>query len=229
MTYKSNLVIFALNFFISFVRTLSYKKIITKKPKLTIAIIYISPFLLAGAFIYGSQRALCRITEIINEQKTDELENLVKPNVRNYIELLIQKKKLTKLQLEMIRLKPEDIKLLIPLRVRFERAAEVSGMGGEMGDVGGGSSRMTNEILCKIFLKSLAMKWFKYQDNFKLVLVVIESEFERKYEMRNERTKKGQILAVEEGERRKEEEERNSSDWIIGEFEVKQCTMLTGS
>lgn len=148
-----------------------------------------------GAFIYGSQIALCRITEIINERQFDDLDNLVTSNVKAYVKNLIDTKKLTSLQIDMIRLRPDDIKLMVPLKVKFERTGDNYP-----------ASQTSNQILCKIMLKSLSMKWYKYNDNLKLILIVIESEFQRKFDSFGK-----------------------EHDWIIGQFEVKQCSMLTGT
>lgn len=151
------------------------------------------PYFSEGAFIYGTQIALCRITEIISDRQIDDLDELVTSNVKQYIVDYLMKRKMTPLQIDMIRTRPEDIKLMVPLNVKFENYDEEE------------SKKNNRETLCKILLKCLAMKWYKYNDNLKLVLVVIESEFQRKYAYGKE------------------------YDWIVGGFDLKQCSMLTGA
>lgn len=137
-----------------------------------------------GPFIYGTTHAICKITEIINEGKYNELNPLV--NDRTAVKITDNAiNRLTPLQKDMIKLNPEDIKLLVPLYVKF--------------DTENGTKT------CSILLKSLSLKWFEYAKNLKLVLIVLETEFQRDYS------------------------KPQSSDWTISNFEVAQCAVLTNA
>lgn len=113
-----------------------------------------------GAFIFGTTQALCRITEIINANRLQDLKNLVKPSVERKLKEDVEVK-LTSMQKEMIQLRPEDIKLLVPLQVKFET----------------GDGRR----ICNVLLKSLSLKWHESPKNLKLVLIILEAAFERDY------------------------------------------------
>lgn len=70
-----------------------------------------------GAFIYGSTRAICRITEAIgNEDKNNDLKHLVTPGLWKKLHRDIHAN-LSEIQKRIIVLQPEDIKLLIPIEV----------------------------------------------------------------------------------------------------------------
>ncbi|CAH1164212.1 unnamed protein product [Phaedon cochleariae] len=114
-----------------------------------------------GAFIYGTSKAVCRITEIIHEDKPEDLEGLLTPTTK--IKLKEQMKAiLTKSQKAIIKLKPEDIKILVPMNVCLK-----------------------NEGLqksCKIGMRVLALKWFQQKNGaLRLVLVALQTEFLKDY------------------------------------------------
>lgn len=112
-----------------------------------------------GAFIYGSTHAICRITEIINENKFHELKNLITPSIK--VKMYDQIRKLSPNQRKMIKLKPSDIKLLVPLSVTLRS----NGV----------------EKICCVNLRLLALKWFEIPRALRLVLVALETEFSRDY------------------------------------------------
>lgn len=135
-----------------------------------------------GAFIFGSTHAVCKITDIINRDALQELNSLVTPKVEEQIREELGYK-LSTLQKEIIAIHPTDIKLLVPLSVKFDSA--------------GGKKRV------KILLKSLSLKWVEYSNSLKLVLVVLETEFQRDYI------------------------KYSKSDWIISTFNVIRCSIVT--
>ncbi|XP_045461715.1 uncharacterized protein LOC123671740 [Harmonia axyridis] len=114
-----------------------------------------------GAFIYGSTHAICRITEIINNNKVAEFEGLLTAPAR--IKLIEDMtKKLTRTQREIIRLHPRDIKILVPMSVDLSK----TGLGKE----------------CKVLMRVLALKWFPQRSGYlRLVLVALQSEFTKDY------------------------------------------------
>ncbi|KAK9736408.1 hypothetical protein QE152_g12507 [Popillia japonica] len=113
-----------------------------------------------GAFIYGSTHAICKITDIISRNKPNELKNLVEVRAEKKLthEMRVI---LTDQQKKAIRLTPDDIKLLVPLKVLFNTDK--------------------NQKRCTILLKTLAMKWCEIGSSLKLVLIVLETEFKRDY------------------------------------------------
>lgn len=113
-----------------------------------------------GGFIYGSTHAICKITDIISRNKPDELKNIVDLRVERKLahEMRVI---LSEQQKKAMRLTPEDIKLLVPLKVIFDTNK--------------------NQKRCSILLKTLAMKWCQIGSSLKLVLIVLETEFKRDY------------------------------------------------
>lgn len=115
-----------------------------------------------GAFIYGSTRAICRITEAISTaDKHDELKELVTPALRKKLHDEIQMK-LSELQRKIIVLTPNDIKLLIPIEVRLSRMDK-------------------NQRLCSVALRSLSVKWQELNGGLRLAIIAIQTEFIRDY------------------------------------------------
>lgn len=114
-----------------------------------------------GAFIYGSTQAVCRITEIIRTGNLEELHNLMTVSAR--IKLMDDvSHRLTQSQKELILLRPEDIKILVPIKVVFTK----EGL----------------EKICRVVLRVLALKWHEQRsENYKLVLVALQTEFSRNY------------------------------------------------
>lgn len=114
-----------------------------------------------GAFIYGSSKAVCRITEIIHEDRAEELDQLVTPIARLKVKELM-KTKLTKLQKSVIKIKPEDIKILVPMNIQMKNDK--------------------TEKNVKIGMRVLALKWIRSDTgNFRLVLVALQTDFFRDY------------------------------------------------
>lgn len=136
-----------------------------------------------GAFIYGSTTAICRITELISENKYDELKDLVTTSV--YAKLLDDIRRLTPLQRKIIKLKPEDIKILVPQSV----AMKTNGI----------------ERRCSVNLRVLALKWHETTGMLRLVLVALQSEFDRDYT------------------------EGADPEWTITNFDILECAMLNES
>ncbi|XP_056632821.1 uncharacterized protein LOC130442587 [Diorhabda sublineata] len=114
-----------------------------------------------GAFIFGTSKAVCRITEIIHEDRPEELDELLTPSARLKLKQDM-KTKLTKLQKTIIKLKPEDIKILVPINVNLRHEGP-------------------NKI-CRVGMRVLALKWMKPNNGpMRLVLVAIQTEFSREY------------------------------------------------
>lgn len=114
-----------------------------------------------GAFIYGSSKAVCKITEIIHENRAEELDELVTPTARLKVKELM-KNKLTKLQKSVIKINPEDIKILVPMNIEMK------------------NDKIEKNV--KIGMRVLALKWIRSETgNFKLVLVALQSDFFRDY------------------------------------------------
>lgn len=133
-----------------------------------------------GAFIYGSTTAICRITELIHENKLNELKDLIASSV--YLKLLDDINRLTPVQKKIIRLKPQDIKILIPQAV----VMKTNGI----------------EKRCSINLRTLALKWHGTTGTLRLVLVALQSEFERDYT------------------------EGADAEWTITNYDILECAML---
>lgn len=133
-----------------------------------------------GAFIYGSTTAICKITELIHDNKLDELKDLIATSV--YVKLLDDIKRLTPMQRKIIKLKPDDIKILIPQSV----AMKTNGI----------------EKRCSVNLRTLALKWYETTGTFRLVLVALQSEFERDYT------------------------EGAEPEWTITNYDILECAML---
>lgn len=113
-----------------------------------------------GAFIYGTTRAVCKITDIINKDKPQDLENLLTFSAK--IKLIdYMTTRLTKVQKEIITLKPEDIKILVPLHVALVQNG--------------------NKKNCRVAMRVLGLKWHEQSHTLKLVLVAIQTEFLRDY------------------------------------------------
>nr|CAH7719957.1 unnamed protein product [Callosobruchus chinensis] len=115
-----------------------------------------------GAFIYGSTKAVCRITEIISENKPEELDDLLTTAARVKLKQDMRTR-LTKAQRAIIRLKPEDIKILVPLTVSM--------------------STDERQKDCKVSMRILALKWIQQSNGaLRLVLVALQTEFLRNYD-----------------------------------------------
>jgi len=115
-----------------------------------------------GAFIYGSTRAICRITEIINEDRPDQLKGLLTTMAEEKLKLDMEIK-LSPLQKEVIKIDQDDIKLLVPMKVQLV-------------------NNKSDQKYCAVLLKSLSMKWYEDKNTVKLALIVIETEFRRNYQ-----------------------------------------------
>lgn len=114
-----------------------------------------------GAFIYGTSKAVCRITEIIHRNTPEDLDHLLTPSAKVKLKELM-KNKLTKLQKNIIKINPEDIKILVPMTI--------------------GMKNDKNEKNVKIGMRVLALKWIQPEKgNLKLVLVALQTEFFRDY------------------------------------------------
>lgn len=114
-----------------------------------------------GAFIYGTSKAVCRITEIIQDNTLEELDELLTPPARTTLKNTM-KTKLTKAQKSIIKIMPEDIKILVPMKIAMKNDR--------------------NEKNVKISMRVLALKWIRPDaGNFKLVLVALQTEFFRDY------------------------------------------------
>ncbi|XP_071054154.1 uncharacterized protein [Onthophagus taurus] len=113
-----------------------------------------------GGFIYGTTHAICKITDIISRNKPDELDSLVENHVKEKLKQYMRIG-LSEHQKRAIRLQPDDIKLLVPMKVAFDTKQY--------------------QKRCNVLLKTLAMKWFTVGNSLKLVLIVIETEFSRDY------------------------------------------------
>ncbi|KAJ3649025.1 hypothetical protein Zmor_020787 [Zophobas morio] len=136
-----------------------------------------------GAFIYGSTRAVCRITEIISNGNTEELEGLMTDSAKIKLQDDINYR-LTPTQRKLIVLRPEDIKILVPISVSFNK----EGVG----------------KTCKVNLRVLALKWHEVgNENYKLVLVALQTEFLRDYAKTAPR------------------------EWNISGFSILECAMLS--
>lgn len=114
-----------------------------------------------GAFIYGTSKAVCRVTEIIHENTLKDLDELLTQPARAKLKELVRNK-LTKRQRSIIKINPEDIKILVPMVV--------------------GITNNNNEKNVKIGMRILALKWIRSDTgDFKLVLVALQTEFFRDY------------------------------------------------
>ncbi|XP_050299663.1 uncharacterized protein LOC126738394 [Anthonomus grandis grandis] len=113
-----------------------------------------------GAFIYGTTRAVCKITDIINRDKPEELENLLtfsaKMKLVDYMTT-----RLNKTQKEIIALRPDDIKILVPLNVSLMKNGQYKN--------------------CRVTMRILGLKWHEHSNMLKLVLVALQTEFLRDY------------------------------------------------
>lgn len=70
--------------------------------------------------------------------------------------------RITKQQKEIVQIKPEDVKILVPLSVVLEQTGQKKS--------------------CKIKLRTLALKWQEVSlGNYKLVLIALQTEFLRDY------------------------------------------------
>ncbi|KAJ8946696.1 hypothetical protein NQ318_006953 [Aromia moschata] len=104
-----------------------------------------------GVFIYGTTKAVCRITEIIHQNKPGELEGLLTTSAK--IKLTDDMtNKLTKTQKKIIKIKPEDIKILVPTTVHLTTDGDKKN--------------------CRVGMRILALKWIQ-QSNGALRLVLI--------------------------------------------------------
>ncbi|KAJ8925492.1 hypothetical protein NQ315_009330 [Exocentrus adspersus] len=114
-----------------------------------------------GSFIYGTSRAICRITEIIHENKPEELKGLLTTSA--YIKLKDDiATKLSKAQKLIINIRPEDIKILVPMAVTLNRDGE--------------------QKHARIGMRILALKWIQQSNGaLRLVLVALQTEFLRDY------------------------------------------------
>lgn len=114
-----------------------------------------------GAFIYGTSKAVCKITEIISANTPEDLDDILTSPARLKVKDLM-KTKLTKLQKSIIKISPEDIKILVPMNIAMKN--------------------VKGEKNVKIAMRILALKWIRPETgNFKLVLVALQTEFFRDY------------------------------------------------
>uniref|UniRef100_A0A6P7FVA0 Uncharacterized protein LOC114331470 n=1 Tax=Diabrotica virgifera virgifera TaxID=50390 RepID=A0A6P7FVA0_DIAVI len=114
-----------------------------------------------GAFIYGASKAVCTVTAIIHEDRQEELDDLLTIPARLKLKHDM-KTKLTRLQKSVIKINPEDIKLFIPLNIKFQ----TQGL----------------DKNCRIGMQLLALKWHKTESGpTKLILVTVKTEFLRNY------------------------------------------------
>lgn len=114
-----------------------------------------------GAFIYGSTQAICKISQILSKNDPEnELKKLVTPRLQRRL-LLDISVHLSKLQKQLLRLEPADIKLLIPLEVKLKT--------------------IQDRKICLIMLRSLAVKWQKIQNANRLAIIALQTEFIRDY------------------------------------------------
>lgn len=114
-----------------------------------------------GAFIYGSTRAICKITEIIHMNEQEALDDLVTMSVK--IKLVDDMNtNLTKLQKSIIQLQPNDIKMLIPNKVKMKR----DGL----------------KKICSVGMRVVALKWhMEKMGPLNLALIALQTEFTRDY------------------------------------------------
>lgn len=112
-----------------------------------------------GGFIYGTTHAICKVTEIISKNTTNDLNYLLTRTAKE--KLLDDIRSLTPIQRKIIKLKPEDIKILVPLSVNIT----TNGV----------------ERRCSIDLRTVALRWFEMTGFLRLVLVALQSEFYRDY------------------------------------------------
>lgn len=113
-----------------------------------------------GAFIYGTTRAVCRITQIIHQDNPEELEGLLTESAKNKLTYDMANK-ITSLQKQIIQIRTEDIKILVPTNVSLKTE----------------KARKT----CEVSLRSLALKWLEDGGHLKLVLVTLQTDFIRDY------------------------------------------------
>lgn len=113
-----------------------------------------------GAFIYGTTRAICKISDIIHKNQPEELTGLLTDTAKNKL-VTDMNTKLTRMQKKIIKMKPEDIKILVPTQVKLNRKGALK--------------------TCEISLRSLALKWFEDRGNAKLAIVALQTEFTRDY------------------------------------------------
>lgn len=113
-----------------------------------------------GAFIYGTTQAVCKITDIIHKDSPEELRGLLTSTAR--IKLTDDMShRITPLQKKIIKLTPDDIKILIPTAVNMR------------------SDGFTKK--CNVSLRCLGLKWFEDGPTLRLVLVTVQTEFVRDY------------------------------------------------
>ncbi|KAJ8970375.1 hypothetical protein NQ314_001287 [Rhamnusium bicolor] len=114
-----------------------------------------------GAFIYGTSKAVCRITEIIHDNKPEQLQGLLTTSAK--IKLTDDMTtKLTKTQRKIIRIKPEDIKILVPMTVCLNTDGAQKN--------------------CRVGMRVLALKWIQQSNGAsRLVLVALQTEFLKDY------------------------------------------------
>lgn len=116
-----------------------------------------------GAFIYGTTTAICRITEIISKNKANDLDNLLTGSAK--AKLIEDAKRLNQIQRRIIRIQPDDIKILVPLSVNL---------------ISDGIEKK-----CSVDLRVLALKWYEITGSLRLVLVALQSEFFREYSQKS--------------------------------------------
>ncbi|XP_074037026.1 uncharacterized protein [Leptinotarsa decemlineata] len=114
-----------------------------------------------GAFIYGTSKAVCRITEIIHENDMAQLDGLLTDSAKMKLKQDL-KTRITKAQRAIIKLKPEDIKILVPMNVCLKEE---------------GLQRN-----CRVGMRVLALKWIQQKTGaLRLVLVALQTEFMKEY------------------------------------------------
>ncbi|CAH0550315.1 unnamed protein product [Brassicogethes aeneus] len=114
-----------------------------------------------GAFIFGSTMAVCRITEIVQSNEYMELDGLLTSSAK--LKLIADlHTRFTQQQKSIMGLKPQDIKILVPVSVKLLRH--------------GGEKK------CRVNLRILALKWYKQLNGVvNLVLVALQTEFQKDY------------------------------------------------
>lgn len=114
-----------------------------------------------GAFIYGTTRAICKITDIIHNDNPEALQDLVTMSIQiNLIDEMSSR--LTSLQKHIIKLEPPDIKMLILNNVKMKR----DGL----------------QRTCCIGMRVLALKWHTQTSGIlNLALITLQTEFTRDY------------------------------------------------
>ncbi|KAF5291335.1 hypothetical protein FQA39_LY03486 [Lamprigera yunnana] len=113
-----------------------------------------------GAFIYGSIKAVCKISDVIHDDKPEDLNGLLTEAGKKKL-VRDMTTKLTHFQKTIIKISPKDIKILVPTTVNLKTDGD--------------------KKECEISLRSLALKLHEEYGNVKLVLVALQTDFVRDY------------------------------------------------